>query len=101
VLLKEIPKEWKAQHDFDACLNQVRIYCFITNNCKAQLLDQTNKNAATFIDHLCQTASLFLHDRFSVHLKKEVLHLIGLIYNLKTSKGEYVNVRLNDSIINL
>jgi hypothetical protein len=42
-----------------------------------------------------------LDDRFSVHLKKEVLHLIGLIYNMRTSKGEFVSVRMNDAIVNL
>jgi hypothetical protein len=36
-----------------------------------------------------------------VHLKKEVLNLIGLIYNFRTSKGEFVHVRLNDSLTNL
>jgi len=80
----------------------VKIYSFITNNClKTVLVDHTNKVAGVFIDYLCQTAALYLHDRFSVHLKKEVLSLIGLIYNLRTSKGEFVHVRLNDSIVNL
>lgn len=36
-----------------------------------------------------------------MHLKKEVLNLIGLIYNFRTSKGEFVHVRLNDSLTNL
>ena len=63
--------------------------------------DATNKTGGVFIDHLCQISSLYLQDRFSVHLKKEVLNLIGLIYNFRTSKGEYVHVRLNDSLINL
>lgn len=102
VLLTVIPREWsKVPQDFDTALNLVRIYSFITNSCKAILQDQTNKTAGVFIDHLCQTASLFLQDRFSVHLKKEVLSLIGLIYNMRTSKGELVSVRLNDSIVNL
>jgi len=102
VLLSVIPREWaRAPQDFDTAVNLVRIYAFIANHCRAQLQDQTSPQAGAFIDHLCQTASLFLQDRFSVHLKKEVLLLIGLIYNLKTSKGEFVNVRLNDSIINL
>jgi hypothetical protein len=57
--------------------------------------------AGVFIDHLCQSAALMLDDRFSVHLKKEVLHLIGLIYNMRTSKGEFVSVRMNDAIVNL
>jgi hypothetical protein len=42
-----------------------------------------------------------MQDRFSAHLKKEVLQLVGMIYNMRTSKGEFVHVRLNDSIINL
>jgi hypothetical protein len=102
VLLSVIPREWaRAPQDFDTAVNLVRIYAFIANHCRNQLQDQTSPQAGAFIDHLCQTASLFLQDRFSVHLKKEVLLLIGLIYNLKTSKGEFVNVRLNDSILNL
>jgi hypothetical protein len=87
--------------DMDAAQNQVRIYSFIINNCRSILQDHTNKTAGIFIDHLCSAASLFMQDRFSAHLKKEVLQLVGMIYNMRTSKGEFVHVRLNDSIINL
>lgn len=79
----------------------MRIYSFIINNCRDVLQDHSNKTAGIFIDHLCSAASLFMQDRFSAHLKKEVLQLVGMIYNMRTSKGEFVHVRLNDSLINL
>lgn len=54
-----------------------------------------------FLEHLCLIIPSFLRERVPVHLKREALNLIGLIYNLKTYKGDYVHDRLSDGLMNL
>lgn len=85
VLMKFIPVHWsKPFTEYENAINQIKIYSFIANNCKSIIVDQTNRDSLTFIDHLCETIKYFLRDRFPVHLKKEVLNLVGFIYNLPT-----------------
>ena len=65
------------------------------------MCDKTNKDVLIFIDHICEIIKYFLRERHAIHLKKETLHLTGLIYNLQTQRGEPVHERLNDSLLNL
>lgn len=64
-------------------------------------MDSSNREAMAFLEHLCLVIPTFLRERYPVHIKRETLNLIGLIYNLRTSKGDYVYDRVNDGLLNL
>ncbi|CDW71353.1 dna-dependent protein kinase catalytic subunit [Stylonychia lemnae] len=101
ILLRSVPENWNEQErtdftEFEVATSKVKIYTFIANACQVQLRDRSNHYAIKFIDHLCEKVSKYLKERYPVHIKREVLNLVGMIYNLETQReNEFVHDKDN------
>jgi hypothetical protein len=85
VLLKKIPEYWKSVNFTEGYAeNQVKIYSLIVSKCKWTLESSAESDAVAFVNFLCIQIMVFLNNtKFSVYLKKQVLNLAGLLYDLK------------------
>jgi hypothetical protein len=104
VLLKKIPEYWKSVNFTEGYAeNQVKIYSLIVSKCKWTLEGGQDADATTFINFICIQVMIFLNNtKFSVYLKKQVLNLAGLLYDLKLGdKGQNVHLKLKDSLLNV
>jgi len=99
VIISKAPELWKRPFEDDP-FNQIKIYAFVVNDSMKKLRDSTSKQTLYFVDHVCDICKHFLRDRFSATLKKEVLLLVGLIYNLKTQR-DFVHLVMRDSLLAL
>lgn len=85
ILLRKIPEYWKTVNFTEGYAeNQVKIYSLIISKCKWTLETGQDPNAIAFINFICIQIMTFLNNsKFSVYLKKQVLNLAGLLYDLK------------------
>ena len=84
VLLKSIPECWQvANYSDEYAENQVKIFSLIISKCKWALENQEDRYAMSFISFVSQAIINFLQEnKFQVYLKKSVLHLVGLLFEL-------------------
>lgn len=85
ILLKKIPEYWKTVNFTEGYAeNQVKIYSIILSKCKWTLETGQDPSATAFINFICIQIMTFLNNtKFTVYLKKQVLNLAGLLYDLK------------------
>lgn len=84
-LLKGIPQDWQAvKYSDEFAGNQVKIFSLIVDKCNWALQDENDSIASNFLIFITNAMCSFLQEeRFQVYLKKSVLHLIGLLLDLK------------------
>lgn len=104
MLLKKIPEYWKTVNFAEGYAeNQVKIYSLIVSKCKWTLENSQDSDATTFINFICMQIMIFLNNtKFSVYLKKQVLNLAGLIYDLRPEDQQKpIHMKLKDSLLNV
>ena len=109
VLLKSIPESWQAANYSDEYAeNQVRIFSLIITKCKWAFENQEDKYATSFISFVSHAIINFLQEnKFQVYLKKSVLNLVGLLFDLNLPSQTHlrqtspIQQKLRSSLVNL